>query len=305
MELVQLRDRANHIARSGPLFCFWRHVSFTQYKWFSGSVNSHSRFCEQVFSRIGRLYRFKFLHQFPHALVRRLRHNDLNLNVLIAARTTARAGHAFFAKPERAAAVGPRWNTHKGASVNCGHFDLRAQGCFAHCHGHAGMQVISTAFKERMRPHFHPQIEIAWGRAHRSRIAFPRHTQPRTAGQSRRNSYLDGFRAAHAPLAVAGGARCADFASAAATGTGNIEAHLARSLLNGARTVANGTSLRRSYGPGSVASLARVQPGDLEFLHGAANSVPEVDFDLVFEIAARLVLRLHGSAAAPAEELAE
>src|SRR5947199_1011783 len=50
--------------------------------------------------------------------------------------------------------------------------------------------------------------------------------------------------------------------------------------------------------------LAGVHPRDRKFLHRAAHGVPEIDLELVFQVAARFVLRLSG-ATAPAKKLAE
>src|SRR6266571_3554436 len=52
--------------------------------------------------------------------------------------------------------------------------------------------------------------------------------------------------------------------------------------------------------------LASVQSRDRELLHGAAHGIPETDFDLVFQVATWLMLRLHpGVGASTAEKLAE
>src|SRR5690242_2647933 len=51
--------------------------------------------------------------------------------------------------------------------------------------------------------------------------------------------------------------------------------------------------------------LASVQSRDRELLHGATHGIPEIDFNLVFQIAARLVFRFRGGATTPAKELAE
>src|SRR2546430_14988244 len=55
-----------------------------------------------------------------------------------------------------------------------------------------------------------------------------------------------------------------------------------------------------------MAGLASFHARDLKFLYGAANGIPKVDLDLIFEIAAGLLLNFEVTAAtAAAEKLAE
>src|SRR5437016_10278495 len=51
--------------------------------------------------------------------------------------------------------------------------------------------------------------------------------------------------------------------------------------------------------------LASIHPRDRQFFHGAAHSVPEINLDLVFQVAAWLVFRFRSDAAPAAKELAE
>src|SRR5712664_483705 len=158
-----------------------------------------------------------------------------------------------------------------------------------------------------MRPYLYTQIQIARRRAHRSGVAFARNTQARTIRQSRRNPHVDRFRAAHAPFPSAGSAWRANFSRAAATRARNVETHLAGGLLDGSAAVANRARLRRSDRARAMAGFAGVQPRDLQLLHPAADRIPKINFDLVFQVAAGFLLRLHGApaATAAAKELAE
>src|SRR5258707_3404507 len=158
-----------------------------------------------------------------------------------------------------------------------------------------------------MRPHLHTQIQVARRRAHRSGVAFARNAQPRTAGQSWRIPNFIGFRAAQEALAAASAARCANLSGAAAARAGNVEAHLARGLLDGSGAVANRASLRRTDRARTVAGFAGVEPRDLQLFHRAAHGIPKINFDLILQVAAGFLLLLHGPAAATAatEELAE
>src|SRR5712692_2907595 len=55
-----------------------------------------------------------------------------------------------------------------------------------------------------------------------------------------------------------------------------------------------------------MARFASIHPRDRKLFHRPAHRVPEIDFQLVFQVAARFVLRLHRRAPAPAaEKLAE
>src|SRR5882672_9146250 len=56
-----------------------------------------------------------------------------------------------------------------------------------------------------------------------------------------------------------------------------------------------------------MARFASVQPRDLQLLHGAAHRIPEINFDLILEVAAGFLLRLYSPAASAAtpKKLAE
>jgi len=70
--------------------------------------------------------------------------------------------------------------------------------------------------------------------------------------------------------------------------------------------MAHRTSLRGTDGAGAMARFAGIEPCNRQFLHRAANRVPEINLDLIFQVAARLVFRLHAGTAMPAaEKLAE
>src|SRR5260370_9374662 len=98
----------------------------------------------------------------------------------------------------------------------------------------------------------------------------------------------------------------AQVAGPAAPRAWHVEAHLACGLLNRARSPASGAGLRRADGACSMARPASVQPCDRELLHCAAHRIPEINLNLVFQVAAAFGLRLHCGATAPAaEKLAE
>src|SRR5258708_10505730 len=73
-----------------------------------------------------------------------------------------------------------------------------------------------------------------------------------------------------------------------------------------ARAPARGAGLRRADGACSMASPASVQPRDRELFHRATHGVPKTNLNLIFQVAAGFMLRLHrGATASAAEELAE
>src|SRR6266850_1100870 len=201
----------------------------------------HSRPREQIFPRVSRRHCLQFLHQIPHTLVGRRRHDDLYFDILIASRAVPRAGHAFFFQPQRLPAIRSRRNAHAPAVCDSG-----------------------------------------W------------------------NAHINRLRAPHAPFAAAGLACGSKLARSAAARARHVELHLAGLLLNRSRSMASRARLRRAHRSCSMTGLAGIQARDGEFLHRAAHGIPEIDLDLVFQVAARFVLRFHrGTSAAATEKLAE
>ena len=69
--------------------------------------------------------------------------------------------------------------------------------------------------------------------------------------------------------------------------------------------MAGRASLRGTDRTRAVARIASIEARDIEFLDGAAHSIPKVDLDLIFEVAAGFVFRFFAAAAAAAKKLAE
>src|SRR5262249_38660765 len=148
------------------------------------------------------------------------------------------------------------------------------------------VKIISAAFEERVRFHFHGQIKVArWG-THCAGIAFAGNTHASAVGHTCGDADIDCFVVANASFAAARFTRSAEFARAATPRAGNIEAHLAGLLLNRSGAIASRTSLRAADGSSAVARLAGVKAGDLNFLYRPANCFPKIDFDAVFEVCA-------------------
>src|SRR5580692_7141860 len=260
---------------------------------------------EQIFARIFGRNGLEFFHQVAHALVHGRRHDYLDFDVLVAARAVAGTGHAFFFQAQRLAAVCRRRDAHERAAVDRGDFDFCAQRGFAHRDRNFGVQIVAAAFEERMRLYVHAQIQIAWGRAHGSCVAFARDADAAATGYASGDAHVDRFGAAQTAFAAARWADLANFAGAAAARAGNVEFHFAGSLLDGPRAVAGRAGLRGADGARAVARFAGVEARDGQFFDGAADGIPKVDFDLIFKIAARLVFRFLAAAAPAAEKLAE
>src|SRR5258706_10563262 len=146
----------------------------------------------------------------------------------------------------------------------------------------------------------------ARGRSHRPGVALAR-TPPRRAFRTAWGvAPVNGPGPPPAPFAAGGLARCSGLARPAAPRARHVELHLARSLLDRACSSARGASLRRPNRACSVARLASVQSRDRELFHRAAHGIPEIDLELVFQVAAGFVFRLHtGASASAAEKLAE
>src|SRR6266704_1356750 len=69
--------------------------------------------------------------------------------------------------------------------------------------------------------------------------------------------------------------------------------------------MASWAGLWGAHGARSMTRLTSVHPRDRELFHCAAHGVPEVDLELVFQVAARFMFWFRRHAAAPAKELAE
>src|SRR5882724_2231615 len=156
-----------------------------------------------------------------------------------------------------------------------------------------------------MRPHFDEQIQISRRSAHGSGIAFARNSHPAARSYASGNAYVNRFGAAHAAFAAAGLAGGAKLSGAATAAAGNVEAHFSGGLLNGASAIAGWTGLRRADRSRTVAGFAGVHAGDLQFFYTAAHRIPEINFQFVFERAARLGFFFQACAAAAAKKLAK
>src|SRR5690348_12160932 len=144
-------------------------------------------------------------------------------------------------------------------------------------------------------------VQVARRRSHRSGVSFPGDPQPRAVPRPRRYPYLHRFRVSHASVASACWTGIPQFAAAAATRTGQVEAHRARHLAHVPRALA----LRTGHFAGTRGVRARTVTGAAHVVARyvdarlrAADRLPEIDVHHVFEIAALFRLRLPAAASA-------
>src|SRR5579871_155199 len=293
MQFIQLGYGADHVAGLCSSFSAWAH----------GSLNS--RLAEEVLARIFRCNCFELLHQITDALVGRRRHDHLDFDVLIAAFAVARARHAFFLESQGLAAVRARRNSNERSSVDCGDFYFCAERRLRHCDGNFRVEIVAAPFEKLVGFDHDGQVQIAGGSSHRSGISFPRNAHAATVGYAWGNAHIDGLVVADTAFAAARFARGAQLAGAAAAIAWDVETHFARGLLNRAAAIASRTDLRRTDRARSVAGLAGIEPRNLNFLYGAANRIPKIDFEAVFEVRALFGFLLHARATAAAEERTE
>ena len=141
--------------------------------------------------------------------------------------------------------------------------------------------------------HFGGDVEIARGAAHGAGIAFAGHAQPRSVPRAGRNAHFHRLRVRHAAIAAAGGAGVVQLARAAAARAGQVEPHGAGHLDNLAGAFAlRAGHFARARRARAVAGRADLVARDVQARLGAADGLPEVDVQHVFEIVAFFRLRL-------------
>ena len=268
---------------------------------------SHPRLRKQILPRIHRRNLFQFFHQVAAPA-----HPSAPARSPGSPRTDRRAPRSFragtpfsFSRNVLPLFVPGGIRTSDLPSI-VGTSIFRAQRSLRHRHRHLGVQIISAPFEIRVRPYHHAQVQISRRRAHRARISFPRHAHSPAIRHACRDAHINRFCSPHASFAAARPACGAQLARAAAAVARHVEPHLPRRLLDRSCSIARRAGLRSSHRARSVARFTRIHPRDLQFLHRAAHRIPEINLDLVFQVAARFVLRLRcRGAAPPAKELAE
>src|SRR5437016_14490764 len=96
---------------------------------------SDSGFREQILTRVIGSNGFEFLHQVANALVGRLRDDNLDFDVLIAAGTVACAWYALFPQSQSAPIVGARRKADGRTSFVRGDFHFCAESRLAYGDG--------------------------------------------------------------------------------------------------------------------------------------------------------------------------
>src|SRR5437870_5290063 len=283
MQLVELRDGADHVSCLGPFFrCCWHDVSAQT--WFLMSIGTLRA------SRERKGFRTRSPRSRPNGS------REIPCEVL-------RLRRLKTSKPICSLHHGDSWIPVFSRSLNPGFAEQILPGILLR-HFLAVLHQRRYALIGRLR-HHHPQLQLARRSARAPRVSFARHPPAPAISHARGDAHVNGFRPPHASFATAGPARGAQFARSAAARAWHVEAHLARGLLDGTGAMAGRARLRRAHRPGAVTGFARVHSGDRELLHRAAQRVPEFNLDLVFQVAARLVFRPTDVAAPRAKKLAE
>ena len=170
------------------------------------------------------------------------------------------------------------------AAVNRRNLDLCAQRRFRNRDRNNSVEIVATAFEERMRRHAGDEIEIPWRAAVGACIAAPSDANARASPRTGRNAHFESLCAAYSPFAAAGAADGLNLPGSAAARTTDLEAHLAAHFGDVAASLALGARLRRTDRTFAVASRAGIEARDGHFLCGPAHRFGERDFDLVFQI---------------------
>src|SRR5712692_3617308 len=119
-------------------------------------------------------------------------------------------------------------------------------------------------------------------------VALARNTDTLAIAGARLDAHLQRLRPLDCAFAVAGGAGRDVLARAVAAGTGHIELHPTPGLGDLTFPAALWASASALDKPVSVAMGACFVPGDVQPHHPAANSGPEGNIDLIFEVGAGL-----------------
>ncbi len=166
--------------------------------------------------------------------------------------------------------------------------------------------VVAVAAEEGVGLDAYGDVEIARCAARRSGVAFTGDTQARAGLCAGRYANLDRLGLRQAAVAMTSGADIAQPSLAIAARAGKAEFHSAGHLVDAARAIAlwahGGGATHRAC---AVAGLANFLTRGIEAHLSAADGLPEVDVEPVFQI--RTFLRTAGGflAAVAAEELAE
>src|SRR5207247_336960 len=297
MQLVELRDGADHVSCLGPFFrCCWHDVSAQT--WFFMSIGTLRA------SRERKGFRSRSPRSRPNGS-REIPCEVLRLRRLKTSKPICSLHHGDSWIPVFSRSLNPGFAEQILPGILLRHFlEVLHQRPYALIgrlrHHHLNLHVLVAA---RSVPRvWHPPFSQPPGFA----LLRSRRPAPGPAlSPARGDAHVKGFRPPHASFATAGPARGAQFARSAAARAWHVEAHLARGLLDGTGAMAGRARLRRAHRPGAVTGFARVHSGDRELLHRAAQRVPEFNLDLVFQVAARLVFRPTDVAAPRAKKLAE
>src|SRR5581483_7799157 len=237
-------------------------------------------------------------------LVARGGDDDLNFHDLVAAYAiTRRRGYALFAQAQLLSGLRAGRNLEQRAAVDGRHFNLRAEAGFRSAHRHGDANVVALAAENGMLAGAHNDVEVAGRAAVTSCIALAGEPDALPVARARLDSDFQRFGAVHHAFAAAHRTNGPVLTRAAAARARHVELHASALLRDLAGAVALRTRPRLFEKSDAVAVRTCVLARDAEAQHGAADRLPEVHSDLVFEVAARL--RAFGLHAATIEDAGE
>src|SRR5260370_34020181 len=111
-------------------------------------------------------------------------------NVFVPSSRAAQMRNATSSQSKRLAGLSPSRNLHLHFAVERRHFDLSFQGRLGKGHRHFAEHLTPLAYEDRMRPHMHHHVQIAWWATALTRLSLARHPDPSPRIPSRRNSDL-------------------------------------------------------------------------------------------------------------------
>src|SRR5579859_827790 len=148
----------------------------------------------------------ELFEQFLLPLGQVARRDQLDDDMLIAARCAMHDGHAHALQAEAAAALRSGWNLDCCLAFQCAHGHFRAQRCLAETQRQLVDDVVALPLEERMRLHGQADIEVARCAATRADFALASDADIDAIIDARRDIDCHAAVVAHAPLTPTGGA---------------------------------------------------------------------------------------------------
>src|SRR5438270_8517086 len=241
---------------------------------------------EQIRPWIFRIQLCQLSQEFFRLLVSRHRHRYLHFHNFVTSNAFFGCrGHTFFAQTKFLSRLCSRRNLQQGATINCRHFDLRAQSGFCCGDRNYNMNVLAFAAKHWVAFRPNNYVEIAWLAAAGAGVAFASKTNALAIACACLDANLERLGAVDHAFSVTYRASRNIFAGAVAARARHIELHAPASLFDRTFAFALRADARLLNDTISVAIPANVLAGDVQTHDAATNRRPERNIDLVFEVA--------------------